>query len=47
MSLSRHGGLKEICMSSDLFLVAGILMLAFGLWPWGLLCIGLAVWVAM
>ena len=32
-------------MSSDLFLLAGIVLCAVGLWWWGALCIGLA-WLA-
>ena len=32
-------------MSSDIFLMGGIALCAFGAWPWGLVCFGLA-WVA-
>jgi hypothetical protein len=32
-------------MGIDLFLVAGIVLCAFGLWGWGLPMIAFAVWI--
>lgn len=31
-------------MAADMVFVAGIALCAFGMWPWGLGLIGLAVW---